>query len=200
MSLFPQDPSLNLLPYDGMVQYFGPVISNSEASEYFLDLESNIPWENDEAIIFGKHIITRRMVSWYGDENFSYQYSGTTKKALLWNQTLLKLKKIVEQISNDSFNSCLLNLYHDGSEGMSWHSDNEASLGKNTTIASVSFGAERRFCFRHKQSKKNVELLLENGSLLLMKGETQTHWLHSLPKSAKIRSPRINLTFRKYQV
>ncbi len=200
MSLFPQDPSLNLLPYDGMVQYFGPVISNSEASEYFLDLESNIPWENDEAIIFGKHIITKRMVSWYGDENFSYQYSGTTKKALLWNQTLLKLKKIVEQISNDSFNSCLLNLYHDGSEGMSWHSDNEASLGKNTTIASVSFGAERRFCFRHKQSKKNVELLLENGSLLLMKGETQTYWLHSLPKSAKIRSPRINLTFRKYQV
>ncbi|MCZ8156698.1 MAG: alpha-ketoglutarate-dependent dioxygenase AlkB [Leptospira sp.] len=200
MSLFPQDPSLNLLPYDGMVQYFGPVISNSEASEYFLDLESNIPWENDEAIIFGKHIITKRMVSWYGDENFSYQYSGTTKKALLWNQTLLKLKKIVEQISNDSFNSCLLNLYHDGSEGMSWHSDNEASLGKNTTIASVSFGAERRFCFRHKQSKKNVELLLENGSLLLMKGETQTNWLHSLPKSAKIRSPRINLTFRKYQV
>ncbi len=200
MSLFPQAPSLNLLPYDGMVQYFGPVISNSEASEYFLDLESNIPWENDEAIIFGKHIITKRMVSWYGDENFSYQYSGTTKKALLWNQTLLKLKKIVEQISNDSFNSCLLNLYHDGSEGMSWHSDNEASLGKNTTIASVSFGAERRFCFRHKQSKKNVELLLENGSLLLMKGETQTHWLHSLPKSAKIRSPRINLTFRKYQV
>lgn len=200
MSLFPQDPSLNLLPYDGMVQYFGPVISNSEASEYFLDLESNIPWENDEATIFGKHIITKRMVSWYGDENFSYQYSGTTKKALLWNQTLLKLKKIVEQISNDSFNSCLLNLYHDGSEGMSWHSDNEASLGKNTTIASVSFGAERRFCFRHKQSKKNVELSLENGSLLLMKGETQTHWLHSLPKSAKIRSPRINLTFRKYQV
>lgn len=103
---------------------------------------------------------------------------------------------MVEKTSGVSFNSCLLNLYHNGEEGMAWHSDDERSLGKNTTIASLSFGAERKFCFKHKITKTTVSIMLGNGSLLVMKGATQTNWLHSLPKTKKVSSPRINLTFR----
>jgi alkylated DNA repair dioxygenase AlkB len=109
---------------------------------------------------------------------------------------LLELKKIAEEITGATFNSCLLNLYHNGNEGMAWHSDDEKSLGKNTAIASFSFGAERKFSLKHKKSKEAVSIILENGSLLLMKGTTQDNWLHCLPKAKKINAPRINLTFR----
>ncbi|MEY4484578.1 MAG: hypothetical protein RL693_2030, partial [Verrucomicrobiota bacterium] len=128
--------------------------------------------------------------------NFSYTYSGTTKQALVWTEELRELKVLVEKFSGTSFNSCLLNLYHDGDEGMAWHSDDEKSLGRNTTIASLSFGAERKFCFKHKRTQQTVSLMLESGSLLVMKDATQSYWLHRLPKSAKIKTPRINLTFR----
>lgn len=108
----------------------------------------------------------------------------------------MQLKAIVEELTGQKHNSCLLNLYHTGDEGMAWHSDDEKSLGKNTSIASLSFGAERKFALKHRVSKDPVSLILENGSLLVMKGATQTNWLHSLPKSKKITEPRINLTFR----
>ncbi|MGL4401495.1 MAG: alpha-ketoglutarate-dependent dioxygenase AlkB family protein, partial [Luteolibacter sp.] len=156
----------------------------------------DIPWKNDEAVIFGKRIVTARKVAWYGDSDFSYTYSGTTKQALVWTEELAALKSLVEERSATRFNSCLLNLYHDGNEGMAWHSDDEKSLGKNSTIASVSLGAEREFRFKHKRREEKVSVLLESGSLLVMKGTTQTHWLHSIPKSKKIKTPRINLTFR----
>ena len=109
---------------------------------------------------------------------------------------MLELKQKVEKITGDKFNSCLLNLYHNGEEGMAWHSDDEKSLGENTTIASLSLGAERKFSFKHKESKKAVAIILEQGSLLVMKDSTQTNWWHSLPKSKKVKKPRINLTFR----
>jgi alkylated DNA repair dioxygenase AlkB len=125
-----------------------------------------------------------------------YTYSNATKQALTWTKELSDLKRLVEQITEARFNSCLLNLYHNGNEGMAWHSDDEESLGMNTTIASLSFGAERKFSFKHKQTKQMVSLVLEHGSLLIMKDATQTNWLHSLPKSKKIIRPRINLTFR----
>jgi len=171
-------------------------MSYKEANRYFDLLLKNIVWKNDEAVILGKHIITKRKVAWYGDYDYMYTYSNSTKKALVWTKELLELKRLVEQITGARFNSCLPNLYHDGNEGLGWHSDDERSIGKNTPIASLSFGAERKFSFKHKQTKQIVSLVLEHGSLLVMKGAIQTNWLHSLPKSNKITQARINLTFR----
>ncbi|WP_159802376.1 alpha-ketoglutarate-dependent dioxygenase AlkB [Flavobacterium sp. MK4S-17] len=195
MDLF-SDYNTNLLPYDGTVLYFGPVLGAEQALQYYEKLLHDVPWQHDEAIIYGKRIVTKRKVAWYGDKNFAYTYSNTTKYALPWTTELLELKQLAEQISGHKFNSCLLNLYPTGQEGMSWHSDDEKALGQNTVIASLSLGAVRKFSFKHKHTKEKKDILLENGSLLIMKGETQTHWLHSLPKSVKVRLPRINLTFR----
>jgi alkylated DNA repair dioxygenase AlkB len=196
MDLFSTDSRANLLPYDGEVIYYGQVINPQEEQRILQELLHHVPWKNDEAVIFGKHIITKRKIAWYGDEEYAYTYSNTTKQALLWNRELLQLKLLTEKITGTKFNSCLLNLYHDGNEGMSWHSDDEKSLGKNTTIASLSFGAERKFAFKHKVTRQTVSTILEKGSLLVMKGTTQTHWLHGLPKTTKVTRPRINLTFR----
>lgn len=196
MDLFNDDITANLLPYDGTVMYYGKIMSHAQAQLYLERLLNDIEWKNDEAIIFGKLIITKRKVAWYGDSDYLYTYSNTTKQALPWTKELLELKKLAEEISGTSFNSCLLNLYHDGNEGMAYHSDDEKSLGKNTTIASLSFGAERKFSFKHKQTKDTVSVQLEHGSLLVMKDETQSHWLHRLPPSKKITRPRVNLTFR----
>ncbi len=196
MNLFGNDPTANLLPRDGTVNYFGTILSVSDTIRYYETLLHQIPWKNDEAVIFGKHIVTARKVAWYGDANFSYTYSGTTKQALAWTPELAALKVIVEKLTGTVFNSCLLNLYHNGDEGMAWHSDDEKSLGKDSTIASVSFGAEREFRLKHKRGEEKISVLLESGSLLVMKGSTQSHWLHCIPKSKKIKTPRINLTFR----
>ncbi len=196
MDLFSNEIITNLLPNDGVVNYYGKVLDRQEADHYYENLLHSIEWKNDEAVIFGKHIVTKRKVAWYGDSEFMYTYSNVTKQALLWTNELLELKRIVENISGATFNSCLLNLYHNGSEGMAWHSDDEKSLGKNTTIASLSVGAERKFSFKHKRTGQTVSLLLEHGSLLVMKGETQTNWLHRLPPTTKINRERVNLTFR----
>ncbi len=189
-------PDKNLLPYNGTVNYYGKIVIQEKAQHYYLALLQNIEWKNDEAVMFGKHIITKRKVAWYGDRDFEYTYSNKTKKALPWTKELLELKKLAEQHSDETYNSCLLNLYHDGNEGMAWHSDGEKDLQKNGAIASMSFGAERKFAFKHKESKETIAIMLENGSLLVMKDETQTYWLHRLPPTKKERSPRVNLTFR----
>ena len=181
----------------GAAYYYGKIFTFDEANEYFHSLLQNIPWKNDEVIVFGKHIVTKRKTAWYGDSDYVYIYSNTEKKALPCTGELIKLKQVVENLLNTKFNSCLLNLYHDGNEGMGWHSDDEKSIEEHSTIASVSFGAERKFSFKNKQSKKIISILLEHGSLLLMKGQTQKNWLHSLPKSKNITLPRINLTFRR---
>ena len=193
---FPAAPSLNLLPGDGIVHYYGKLMLVTEATTMAQALLEKIEWRNDEAVIYGKRIITKRKVAWYGDEPFSYTYSNTTKTALHWTPELLFLKNLAEKHSGETYNSCLLNLYHDGSEGMAWHSDGEKDLRKNGAIASLSFGAERKFCFKHKKSGEKIDVFLESGSLLVMKGETQTHWLHRLPPTTKVHQPRINLTFR----
>lgn len=186
----------NLLPKHGEVHYFGKIFPEVEAEVHFRRLMENVQWEHDEVMIFGKRIVTARKNAWYGEEEFEYTYSKITRKAKLWIPELLPLKEKVEEVTGLEFNSCLLNLYHSGEEGMSWHSDAEAELGKEPAIASVSLGAERRFVLKHKASGEKVELQLEPGSLLLMAGETQKFWLHSLPKSKKVKDPRINLTFR----
>jgi alkylated DNA repair dioxygenase AlkB len=169
--LFNNEAITNLLPYEGEVNYYGKVMSTGEANIYLNILLNNIQWKNDEAVIFGKHIITKRKVAWYADTDCSYTYSNTTKQALAWTKELLELKALVEQLTGEQFNSCLLNLYHNGDEGMAWHSDDEKALGKDTSIASLSFGAERKFALKHRAT-------------------------HSLPKSKRILTPRVNLTFR----
>lgn len=198
MDLFSNEPhkNNNLLPYDGAVKYYGKLMSSLNAAHYLDVLLHTIAWKNDEAVIFGKHIYTKRKVAWYGDMEFEYTYSNLTKRALPWTTALLELKTLAEKTSGETFNSCLLNLYHTGEEGMAWHSDGEKDLKKNGAIGSMSFGAERKFAFKHKQSKQTVSLILEHGSLLVMKDETQANWLHRLPPTKQIHQQRINLTFR----
>lgn len=187
---------VNLLPGDGRADYYGQVMAAAEAGRYLERMLNDIEWRNDEAVIFGRHIITKRKVAWYGDSRYTYTYSNITREALPWTADLLALKALAEQLTGSHYNSCLLNLYHDGDEGMAWHSDDEKELEPDGAIASMSFGAERRFLFRHRESKEQIEITLAAGSLLVMRGTTQTHWLHSLPKMKKVRSPRVNLTFR----
>ena len=186
----------NLLPGDGIADYYGPMFPDAEADQYLELLKSTIDWKHDEIFIMGRLITTLREVAWYGDKGIEYTYSGTTKIALPWTKELLVLKTAVEAKTGEQFNSCLLNYYHNGEEGMGWHTDAEKELKKSGAIASLSFGAERKFSFKHKITKEVVSIVLEHGSLLVMNGTIQTYWLHSLPKSKKITLPRINLTFR----
>jgi len=197
MNLFESNPSeTNFLPKAGIVNYYGPIFSKVDADFYYERLFNRIAWENDQAVIFGKLIITKRKVAWYGAKPFEYTYSNITKTALPWTEELLSLKQKAEELTGETFNSCLLNLYHSGDEGMAWHSDGEKDLKKNGAIASLSFGAERKFAFKHKVDKTTISLDLAHGSLLIMKDTTQTHWLHRLPPTKKVAKPRINLTFR----
>jgi len=196
MDLFNQ--TNNILPFDGTVEYHGRIIKAEEANGYLNQLLEEVSWQNDEANMFGKHIITKRKVAWYGDANYQYSYSNSTKTALPWNNLLRVLKEKVEQVADIKFNSCLLNLYHSGEEGMAWHSDAEKALGNDPIIASLSFGAERKFSFKHKETKQTCSVILEHGSLLLMKEGSQLNWLHRLPPTKKVKTPRVNLTFRWY--
>lgn len=190
------DKNCNLLPEGGTVHYFGRVMTLLEADEHLQLLLANIEWKNDQAVIFGRHILTKRKVAWYGDKEFSYTYSNITKQAFVWTKELLNLKKLVEELTSETYNSCLLNLYHSGEEGMAYHSDGEKDLKKNGAIASLTLGAERKFSFKHKTTKEKISIVLEHGSLLVMKGETQQNWLHRLPPTKLISTARINLTFR----
>ena len=186
----------NLLPKDGTVHYYGKIFTEEQSEIYYVKLLNEINWQHDVVKIFGKEIITKRKVAFLGDEGISYKYSGKTKIAEKWLKFILEIKSTVEQISGEKFNACLLNYYHNGSEAMSWHSDNEKEILKHSAIASVSFGAERKFGFKHNFSKEEISLMLENGSLLIMKDKTQIYWKHKLYTNAKITLPRINLTFR----
>ena len=150
--------------------------------------------------LFGKRIVTKRKVAWYGSRPFEYTYSNNTKKALQWTKGLLELKELVEKHTKETYNTCLLNLYHNGEEGMGWHSDDEKELKPDGAIASLSFGAQRKFVFKHKSTKIKVDLVLDHGSLLVMKGSTQKYWQHRLPPTKKVHKPRINLTFRSIEV
>lgn len=186
----------NLLHKDGKALYYGKILDTEQSQYYFDKLLSSIEWKNDEVLIFGKKITTKRKTAWYADKNYCYTYSHTSKLALPWTEELRLIKNLVELISKEKYNACLLNLYHNGSEGMAWHSDNEKTLLPKAPIASLSLGAERKFMFKHKITQEKAEILLENGSLLVMKEQTQNYWLHQIPISKKIQKPRINLTFR----
>ena len=200
MDLFSSEIMKNILPFDGVTNYHGIILDTNACNFYFETLMNTIHWKNDEAIIFGKKIITKRKVAWYGESEYSYTYSKVTKTANIFTKELLELKAILEKESGETYNSCLLNLYHSGEEGMGYHSDNEKMLKKNGAIASLSLGVARKFSFKHKENKQRIDLILENGSLLVMKQGTQTNWVHRLPPTTKVNSPRINLTFRTIEL
>lgn len=200
MDLFAPDPSANLLPRDGITLYYGRIFTPAAADHYLTVLTTTLQWAHDEVVLYGRRITTAREVAWYGEAPFAYTYSGATKTALPWTPELREIKALVEKTTGTNYNSCLANLYHTGEEGMGWHSDDEKVMGKNTSIASISLGAERKFAFKHKTRPDlgTISLLLEHGSLLEMKGTTQTHWLHRLPPTKKVSEPRVNLTFRTF--
>ena len=186
----------NYLPQNGIVEYHGKIFSEEKSSLYYVKLLEEIHWKHDEVKIFEKEFVTKRKVALYADEGITYQYTGKTKIAENWTDTLLEIKTVVEELTGETFNACLLNLYHNGTEAMNWHSDNEKEMLENSAIASISFGAERKFGFRHKETQEIISLILENGSLLIMKEETQKYWKHKLFINSKIIEPRVNLTFR----
>ena len=163
------------------------------------DLTEEIPWVQNKIRFYGKESLVPRLESWHGDKGMSYTYSGIKMDAKPWTKNLLMIKESIEPIAKTTFNSVLINYYRDGKDRVAWHSDDEKELGKNPVIASVSLGAERKFKLRHKKYKENQlqhEVFLQSGSLLLMSGSTQHHWLHEIPRTAKPIGPRINLTFR----
>ena len=200
MDLFSSATIKNLLPFDGVTNYHGIILDQEQCAFFYQKLMDTIQFKNDEAIIFGKKIITKRKVAWYGSSEFSYTYSKITKTAVLFTKELLALKAIVEKESGETYNSCLLNLYHSGEEGMGYHSDGEKMLKENGAIASLSLGVARKFSFKHRKNKQRIDIVLENGSLLVMKEATQTNWLHRLPPTKKVNLPRINLTFRTVEL
>lgn len=194
---FPTNGPEQLLPHGGTATYFHRIFERDAADELFIRLLHGIDWRNDKVRLYGKTIITKRKVAWYAEQAFVYRYSGSDKIALPWTGELVRIKSTVEHVTGHFFNSCLLNLYHSGEEGMSWHSDDEDSLAPDAPIASVSFGVARKFSFRVKSSKETRSVWLSHGSLLLMDAASQRNWQHALPKSKRIQEPRINLTFRR---
>ncbi len=179
------------------INYVRAFIEVQHASKLFDILQSNVNWQSETYRFYGKEVVTKRKTAFFGDNGISYTYSGILKEAETWSNELFFLKNQIEAHLNTTFNSCLLNLYPTGKEGMGWHQDNEPELGPNPIIASVSLGAERMFKFRHLQTKMEHKLLLETGSLLVMEEGLQSEWQHMLPKTTKDISERINLTFRR---
>jgi alkylated DNA repair dioxygenase AlkB len=195
-SLFQSDPIFFNLP-DAEITYYPSFLSQKEADSLFNELLESIPWQQDEITVYGKKHLQPRLTALYGNEGKPYSYSDIVMHPHYWTLSLQKIKTLVESVSETNFTTVLLNYYRDGNDGNGWHADNEKELGVNPIIASISLGAERNFQLKHnidKTQKKNI--ILENGSLLLMKGTTQHFWKHQVPKTAKPIGPRINLTFR----
>ena len=187
----------NILPFNGEVILLPGFFPKTESDIYFNQLLNETQWKQEPIKIFGKSVMQPRLTAWYADENKNCVYSGIVMKPVAWTETLLSIKQKAEKASGFQFNSVLLNQYRNGHDSMGWHRDNEKELGVNPVIASVSFGATRTFQLRDYKNKKPVQSIeLTHGSMLLMKGETQHHWEHQLPKTKLPKGIRINLTFR----
>ncbi len=192
------DSLQNVLPKDGEMYYHNSVFNAIESKHLFADLIASIHWKQEPIKMFGKSIMQPRLTALYGNEGMSYGYSGIRMPATIWTNTLLLIKDRVELITQTNFNVALLNRYRDAKDSMGWHRDNEKELGAQPVIASVSFGAVRSFQVRPYKTKTNpLAFQLEDGSLLVMKGDMQTYWEHQLPKSRQRSGARINITFRK---
>lgn len=187
-----QDGALRLYPY---------LFSSEESGTFFTQLKENVNWQQEEIKLYGRLIPLPRLTAWFGDAGKTYMYSGITVEPEPWTPTLLEIKTKIEEVSNVTFNSVLLNYYRNERDSVSWHSDDEPELGKNPTIGSVSFGDARTFQLKHKTNKsiKVQSIDLPDGSYLEMAGTTQHHWLHQIPKRTRKIGPRINLTFRIIQ-
>lgn len=186
---------------DADVRYFRQCFSPAASDEFLQTLQTTIAWRQESIKLFGNEIPQPRLTAWYGDEGAIYTYSNLTNHPQPWTEQLLAIKARVEDIAQASFNAVLLNYYRNSQDSMGWHQDSEPELGPNPVIASVSFGATRRFQFRHKKRKDldTITIALEHGSLLLMQGTTQSYWKHQLPKTTQAVGARINLTFRFIQ-
>ena len=198
--LFAPMPTDNLLPYDGQVNDLGVVIDYP--SPLFYKLVTELPWQADVVTLFGKTHVTTRQIVWMGDSDIDYQYSGHTRQTIAWTDTVFHVKRHIEEqlltLGIDAnFNSCLLNYYPSGEDGMGYHADDERELGVQPIIASLSLGATRKFVFKHKKTQDKVELHLESGQLIVMHGDTQMFWKHSITKTKTVNAGRISLTFRQ---
>ncbi|WP_274475969.1 alpha-ketoglutarate-dependent dioxygenase AlkB family protein [Mangrovimonas aestuarii] len=179
------------------VIYYQNFFAPSVADKYFEILYKEIPWQQDNITVFGKTYPQPRLTAFFANNNLPYSYSGITMTPHLFSPTLIEIKTAIENIADIEFTSCLANLYRNGQDSNGWHSDNESSLGKHPLIASISLGATRRFALKHKSNKNwKHSIDLKHGSLLIMKGETQEHWLHQIPKTKKVVGSRLNLTLR----
>lgn len=182
---------------DADVRYWPVAFDPDESAELFGQLRRDIDWQQEDVLIFGQRRRVPRLVAWHGDPGASYTYSGTSHEPRPWTPALESIRARIDALTGCTFNSVLLNLYRDGRDGMGWHADDEPELGREPVIASVSLGAARRFCLRHRRLKdRRLDVSLGDGSLLLMAGTTQHHWLHAVPKTAAPVGARINLTFR----
>lgn len=188
------DPQQGVAMRQAEVYWYPNWLASNQADTLFTSLREQTPWQQLPISMFGRTVMQPRLLAWYGDH--PYTYTGLTLQPLAWTQLLYALKTQVEAQCQTSFNTVLLNRYRDGSDYMGWHRDDEPELGRQPIIASVSLGASRRFLFRHPKRQEKREFLLDHGSLIVMAGETQTHWQHSVPKTQKPLGERINLTFR----
>lgn len=176
-----------------------PFLDAESSMNLFKTLYETLSWQSLQIKLYGRLLNQPRLTAFYGDDGIHYTYSNLTLKAEPFTQELLNIKQTIESVCQTTFNCVLANLYRDGNDSMGWHSDDEPSLGDQPTIASISFGAERRFHLKHQfdPSIPTQKLLLRPGSLLIMQGQSQSHWQHQLPKSKRVALPRINLTFRR---
>jgi alkylated DNA repair dioxygenase AlkB len=203
----PGDPQLatpvglDLALVDGEARLWPAAFGPQEAANLFDSLRAGIRWQQEEIVIFGQRRRVPRLVAWHGDRGASYRYSGTDHLPEPWTPALARVRARVCELSGTEFNAVLLNRYRDGRDGMGWHADDEPELGRDPVIASVSLGAPRRFCLRHRRRKDlGLDLELPHGSLLVMAGPLQHHWVHALPKTRRPVGERINLTFRRVAV
>jgi len=181
---------------NGEYLFFPDFFSKSESDLFLQKLKDEIEWKQESMNMYGKQIDFPRLTAWYGDNDKPYSFSGITLQPKIWTKELLEIKAKIEPLANVQFNSVLLNRYRSGNDSISWHTDAEKELGQNPVIASVNFGATRKFQLRHINTKEKLEIELTHGSLLIMKGELQHYWQHQVPKTSKVVNERINLTFR----
>jgi alkylated DNA repair dioxygenase AlkB len=198
MELFENNPTPIILDLpDAEILYYPHFFTIEEADGIYQELLEKTPWQQDTIKLFGKTHLQPRLTALYGNENKPYSYSNIKMEPHPWNPLLREINLILASEINNTFTSVLLNLYRDGKDSNGWHADNEKELGKNPVIASLSFGAERAFHLQHNTEKTlKHKIILEHGSLLVMKGTTQHYWKHQIPKTAKEIGNRINLTFR----
>jgi alkylated DNA repair dioxygenase AlkB len=195
-SLFPSEKIVFDVP-NAIIEYYPNFFVEAQAKLFFDKLYHEIPWQQDAITVFGKTHPQPRLTALFGNEGKPYSYSNIVMQPHSWNPLLMFIKSEVEEKCNEYFTTVLLNLYRDGKDSNGWHADNEKELGRNPVIASVSFGSERSFHLQHNSiPEAKLKITLGNGSLLLMKGETQHFWKHQISKTTKEINPRINLTFR----